>query len=332
MGVGLEFADMPWAQRLGFSEAIRHGVIRLSRIFMKCLAVIAIASAISACGGGFVSVQGGASGTVSADANANADTTVEVAPEVTSADPEEVTATTEPPDPIYEEQATMPGPGYVWVGGYWGWTGSDWGWYSGRWLTAPEGRVYVEPYYERVGTNVVFVRGYWGLRDAPRRSYGGERIRFAAAVRPADYRRGESARFERRGGSPPGTRPAGFYERATGQARPLPRATTPTYSRASSHEPEPAHAEAKTEPEKNAVAARESVGERPATLPSQTTPAAHPTIAEKASHDVRTPEVEPAGHDKTPPAHAAPAAHVAPATHATPAAHPAQAPKKKKPS
>jgi hypothetical protein len=162
-------------------------------------------------------------------ASADVSVGIEVAPEITVAEPEEVTVTTEPPDPVYEERLDVPGPGYVWVGGSWAWTGAEWGWYPGRWLMAPEGRLYVEPYYERVGPNVVFVRGYWGRPDAPRRYYGGERIRFAAPVRPVDYRPGAPPHFERRAGVAIGARPAAFYEHGTGPVRPLPRAAGPSY-------------------------------------------------------------------------------------------------------
>jgi hypothetical protein len=204
---------------------------------------------------------------------AEADVSVEVAPEVTTAEPVEVTATTEPPDPIYEEEPAAPSPGYYWVGGYWGWTGSDWGWYSGRWLAAPEGRVYIEPYYERVGPNVVYVGGYWGPRDAPRRSYGGERIQIGRPSRPADYRPGERPRFERKVGAAPGSRPPTAYVRATGAPRPLPRTTVPAY-RAETREAHPvahaeahpvAHAEPARPPERDVHAAHEGPAEvRPA--------------------------------------------------------------------
>ena len=57
--------------------------------------------------------------------------TVEVqvapAPEAT-AEPEEVIATSEPPELVYEEQTDAPSPGLFWVPGYWQWTGSDRGW------------------------------------------------------------------------------------------------------------------------------------------------------------------------------------------------------------
>ncbi|MGA7123550.1 MAG: hypothetical protein WBY94_25830 [Polyangiaceae bacterium] len=159
---------------------------------------------------------------------APASATVDVAVEpVQTGEPEEVTATTEPPDPVYEEQTDAPGPGYVWVGGYWGWNGADWGWNWGHWEIAPEGRVYIEPYYERVGDRVVYVHGYWGSHDAPRRAYGGEAIRFSKPERPANYHRGEHVAIEHRAGPPPGHRPGGAYVHASGTVRPVPHETVP---------------------------------------------------------------------------------------------------------
>jgi hypothetical protein len=149
--------------------------------------------------------------------------------EITSEDPEEVQATSEPPDPIYEEQTDMPGPGYIWVGGYWGWTGGDWSWAPGRWVVQPAGRVYIEPYYERVNGQVVYVRGYWGAPGAPVRYYGGDRIRWGRPARPVGYVRGVYRPVERRPGLPPGSRGAAFYARGTGSVRPMPRTTSPAY-------------------------------------------------------------------------------------------------------
>ena len=232
-------------------------------------------------------VAGGDTPTATDDAG------VEAATEVAAAEPEAVTATTEPPDPIYEEQTDAPALGYFWVAGHWGWTGSDWAWTPGGWSAAPEGRVYIEPYYERVGPNVVYVGGYWGPRDAPRRSYGGERLRFAEARRPADYRRGEYRRFERRAGAPPGSRPAGSYERATGAPRSLPHATTPAY-----RERETAAAHAAAEP-------REPVAAR------------GPVVADKAS----APREPPGGNRDQ---------RFAPAQHQAPPAHAPAPPTKKK--
>jgi len=144
-------------------------------------------------------------------------------------EPEELIATSEPPDPVYEEQTDAPSPGMVWVGGYWQWTGSDWSWYYGRWNTAPQGRIYVEPYYERDDSHVVYVRGYWGTRGEAPRYYGGDRIVFAAAVRPAGYRRGDHELIARSTGVPPGHRAGHYGPKPTGsvKARPLPMATAP---------------------------------------------------------------------------------------------------------
>ena len=52
-----------------------------------------------------------------ADVTASVDVTVEAAPEVTTADPEEVLATTEPPDPVYEERMDVPGRAMLGLGG-----------------------------------------------------------------------------------------------------------------------------------------------------------------------------------------------------------------------
>ncbi len=172
--------------------------------------------------------------------------TVEVEP-VTEGDPEEVAATTEPPDPVYEEETPAPSPGYVWVGGYWGWNGVDWGWSWGRWESPPQGRIYIHPYYERVGPRVVYVRGYWGTHDSPRRSYGGERIHFAPPTRPANYHRGEHVVVEHRAGPPPGKRPGNAYVRATGTVRPVPHETVPQHRTASMHDANTPRSEPKEE-------------------------------------------------------------------------------------
>jgi hypothetical protein len=153
---------------------------------------------------------------------------VEVEP-IPTGDPEEVQATSEPPDPVYEEQTDSPNPGWVWVGGYWGWNGSDWGWNWGHWIEPVAGQFYIAPYYERVGDRVVYVHGYWGPHDAPHRAYGGDRIVFTAAVRPANYHRGEHVVVEHRAGPAPGKRPGAVYVHATGTVRPLPKQTAPAH-------------------------------------------------------------------------------------------------------
>jgi hypothetical protein len=159
--------------------------------------------------------------------SASVEVEVAPAPEAT-AEPEEVIATSEPPEPVYEEQTDAPSPGQYWVPGYWQWTGSDWGWYYGAWAAPPEGRIYVEPYYEHVNGHVVYVRGYWGAQGEEPRYYGGDRIVFSAAVRPAGYVRGQRVVVARSVGVPPGSR--GHYgPKPTGavRKRAMPTATAP---------------------------------------------------------------------------------------------------------
>jgi hypothetical protein len=164
---------------------------------------------------------------VAPSATATVDVSVGPAPDAT-AEPEEVIATSEPPEMIYEEQDDMPGPGMYWVPGYWQWTGNDWYWYYGGWYAQPDGRVYVGPYYERVGDHVVYVRGYWGTGSEPPRYYGGDRIVFTAAVRPDGYVRGVHTPVPRSTGLPPGQR-ASYGPHPSGRVtvRAVPTATAP---------------------------------------------------------------------------------------------------------
>ena len=273
----------------------------------------------------FASAVAGAGASV---AVAQVNVTVGVAPEIPVGDSEAVVATTEPPDPLYEEQTGPPGAGYACVGGYWGWTGSDWVWYPGLWQPSPPSGVYVEPYYERVGTDVVFVPGYWGRPGAPRhRSYGGERIGFAAPARPADYRRGEPPRLERRPGARPGSRPATLYQHAVGPARPLPRAAAPGYRGPAGHDaPHEAPHQAPNEPSREPIHA--------APVPAQhQPPSTHaPAVQPQPERDLG--RESPQGHEHAPaqpramPPQGAPAVHEAPAPHpAPPRASPSPAPR-----
>ncbi len=52
-------------------------------------------------------------------------------------DGNEVYAPYAPPAPQYENVGYAPGPGYVWVGGYWNWAGGRYAWYPGRWTRPP---------------------------------------------------------------------------------------------------------------------------------------------------------------------------------------------------
>jgi hypothetical protein len=57
-----------------------------------------------------------------------------------------------PPSPFF---------GAVWVGGYWVWQG-NWVWAHGHWMGPPSpDYVWVHPYYEHRGDDVIFIDGYW---------------------------------------------------------------------------------------------------------------------------------------------------------------------------
>jgi hypothetical protein len=68
-----------------------------------------------------------------------------------------------PPLPIYE-QPIIPGPGYLWVPGYWAWS-DDFGyyWVPGTWVLAPEpGLLWTPAYWAWNDGEYVFYPGYWG--------------------------------------------------------------------------------------------------------------------------------------------------------------------------
>ena len=184
-------------------------------------------------------------------ASAQADVQVDVAPAPEQTDdPEELVATSEPPELIYEEQDDMPTPGMYWVPGYWQWSGNDWAWYYGGWNTPPEGRLYIAPYYEHVDDHVVYVGGYWGAQGEEPRYYGGDRIVFTAAIRPDGYVRGQHTFVARATGIQPGHRASYGAKLAGVKKRALPTATAPRVAvtaglHAEAH-PE-AHAEAHAE-------------------------------------------------------------------------------------
>src|SRR5579863_7232683 len=62
--------------------------------------------------------------------------------------------------PIYT-QPPLPGPGYVWVPGYWAWGGPDgYYWVPGTWVLPPS-------------VGVLWTPGYWGWSDGDYRWNGG---------------------------------------------------------------------------------------------------------------------------------------------------------------
>jgi WXXGXW repeat (2 copies) len=68
----------------------------------------------------------------------------------------------EPPPPIVEQVVVSPGPGYIWIGGYWAWHHYHWEWVRGRWEWPPRrNAVWVGGYWDHHGGRVIWVDGYW---------------------------------------------------------------------------------------------------------------------------------------------------------------------------
>jgi len=55
-----------------------------------------------------------------------------------------------------------PGPGFVWIDGFWDLHGSRWVWVNGRWGRPPYPRAVWDPdRWERHGNNWRYYRGHW---------------------------------------------------------------------------------------------------------------------------------------------------------------------------
>jgi hypothetical protein len=67
-----------------------------------------------------------------------------------------------PPAPRYRAIGVAPGPGYVWVNGYWGWRGSRYEWNEGRWDRPPRGRTaWVDGNWRHEGRGWRYREGHW---------------------------------------------------------------------------------------------------------------------------------------------------------------------------
>ncbi len=66
-----------------------------------------------------------------------------------------------PPLPL-DEQPPIPGPGYIWVPGYWAWGDDGYYWVPGFWVLPPfEGALWTPAYWGWFGSVCVFHRGFW---------------------------------------------------------------------------------------------------------------------------------------------------------------------------
>jgi WXXGXW repeat (2 copies) len=74
-----------------------------------------------------------------------------------------ITAKIAPPLlPVYA-QPPIPGPGYLWIPGYWAWDGQEYYWTPGYWSMPPTvGFYWTPPYWGWLNGAYVFNAGYWG--------------------------------------------------------------------------------------------------------------------------------------------------------------------------
>ncbi|HZF08443.1 MAG TPA: hypothetical protein VFE33_06590 [Thermoanaerobaculia bacterium] len=67
-----------------------------------------------------------------------------------------------PPGFRTEVAVGSPGPGYIWVPGYYDWLGADYGWVEGRWILPPHAHaVWVAPRYEHRRGGWFYRHGHW---------------------------------------------------------------------------------------------------------------------------------------------------------------------------
>ncbi len=73
-----------------------------------------------------------------------------------------------PPPPRSEVVYGPPGPGYVWIKGYWSWRDGQYVWVAGHYERPPaERREWIEPRWEPRGGSYVFIEGRWGEGSRP---------------------------------------------------------------------------------------------------------------------------------------------------------------------
>ena len=73
---------------------------------------------------------------------------------------------TGPPATRYERRGDAPGPGYVWVDGYWAQQGRHYQWVEGRWQQPPyENGYWSHPHYDHEREGWRMHEGHWDHED-----------------------------------------------------------------------------------------------------------------------------------------------------------------------
>jgi len=74
----------------------------------------------------------------------------------------EVVVPEAPPPALGEVVTVAPGPGFIWIGGFWDWGPSGWFWVHGHWGHRPfHGAVWAGPFWEHHEHGWVLRRGHW---------------------------------------------------------------------------------------------------------------------------------------------------------------------------
>jgi hypothetical protein len=66
-----------------------------------------------------------------------------------------------PPPPVVEVQGVAPGPGFVWIGGYWSWVGGRHVWVPGAWRAGRPGYHWVAHRWVNAGGGWRLEEGHW---------------------------------------------------------------------------------------------------------------------------------------------------------------------------
>jgi hypothetical protein len=66
-----------------------------------------------------------------------------------------------PPAPRHEVIAVSPGPGHIWVGGYWRWDRVKHAWMGGKWIPGRAGYAWVPGHWKQVPGGWEWVEGRW---------------------------------------------------------------------------------------------------------------------------------------------------------------------------
>ncbi len=69
-----------------------------------------------------------------------------------------------PPPPQVEVIGVAPGPGYIWIGGFWNWVGNRHAWVSGHWAPQRPGHAWSGPRWYRDGPGWRQEPGRWYRR------------------------------------------------------------------------------------------------------------------------------------------------------------------------